>query len=318
MMVSIIVPVYKAEQYIDRCIKSILSQTFQDYELILVDDGSPDNCGKICDEYAKKDKRIKVVHKKNEGVSAARNIGIELSKGEYIVFCDSDDYVHPQWCELLVDAIEKNIDSFVVCSYRKVNNDTLEPEPCKKNENVSKAVSYYEIFKLGISGGVWNKVYKSSIIKDSNIRFDPDVPIGEDALFNSEYMKHCQNCILINKELYYYFENEKSAMGKYYINWLKYHLDVFYCRLPYIKDEFIPEYCDIWLCSFIRMLNNIHDKRNKMSWREQMRYNQKMLHSKEFTYCIEHATGKNESPKLMKILKTKNYYLYWLITRIKK
>ena len=94
--VSIIVPIYKVEQYLDRCISSIFAQTFQDYELILVDDGSPDNCGKMCDDYALKDKRVKVVHKENGGLADARNAGLDIATGEYILFCDSDDFV-PSW-----------------------------------------------------------------------------------------------------------------------------------------------------------------------------------------------------------------------------
>jgi len=95
---SIIVPVYKVEPYLRRCIDSILAQTFLDFELILVDDGSPDNCPGICDEYAEKDSRIKVIHQTNGGLSSARNRGIAAAEGEYLLFCDSDDYVSPHWC----------------------------------------------------------------------------------------------------------------------------------------------------------------------------------------------------------------------------
>ncbi len=101
--VSVIVPVYKVEPYLRRCVDSILAQTFTDFELILVDDGSPDNCGAICDEYAEKDSRVKVIHKKNGGVSSARNMGLDAARGEYIYFCDGDDYIEK---ELLADAVQ--------------------------------------------------------------------------------------------------------------------------------------------------------------------------------------------------------------------
>ena len=148
VLISIIVPIYNSSEYIQRCIDSILSQTLTNFELILINDGSTDNSIDVLKEYESKDSRIIVINKKNEGVSIARNTGIEMAKGEYIMFCDSDDYVHPQWCELLVDAIEKNIDSFVVCSYRKVNNDTLEPEPCKKMKMLVKLLAITKYLNL--------------------------------------------------------------------------------------------------------------------------------------------------------------------------
>ena len=113
--ISIIVPVYKVERYLENCIESIINQTFKDFELILVDDGSPDRCGLICDNYAKKDERIKVIHKKNEGLSAARNSGIQIAKGEYIAFVDSDDCINKNMYETLYDTAIENKSDIVVC-----------------------------------------------------------------------------------------------------------------------------------------------------------------------------------------------------------
>ena len=114
-LLSIIVPVYNVEKYIERCIKSILNQSFTNFELILVDDGSPDNCGKICDEYKKKDSRIKVIHKKNGGLSDARNAGLNIATGKYIGFVDSDDIIHPQMYEKLFNCINKYNSDIVQC-----------------------------------------------------------------------------------------------------------------------------------------------------------------------------------------------------------
>ena len=102
--ISIIVPVFKAETFINRCVDSILAQSFSNFELILIDDGSPDKCPEICDEYSKKDKRIRVIHKTNAGVSAARNTGIKVAKGKWLMFCDSDDYVSSNWCEKMYNS----------------------------------------------------------------------------------------------------------------------------------------------------------------------------------------------------------------------
>ena len=126
MLVSIIIPVYKVEKYLPNCIESILRQTFKDFELILVDDGSPDNCGEICEEYAQKDSRIKVVHQPNGGLSAARNSGIDIAKGDYLTFIDSDDFVFPHYLEILVKLCQENDADMSVCSsVRCSSNDSL-------------------------------------------------------------------------------------------------------------------------------------------------------------------------------------------------
>ena len=117
---SIIVPVYQVEPYLCRCIDSILAQTFTDFELILVDDGSPDRCPMICDEYAKNDERIRVIHKKNGGLSSARNAGMEAAQGKYFLFCDSDDYVSPYWCETLVKQIKTTPNAWIYCDLIRV------------------------------------------------------------------------------------------------------------------------------------------------------------------------------------------------------
>lgn len=120
MKLSIIVPVYNVEPYLRRCVDSILNQTFSDFELILVDDGSPDSCGAICDDYAARDRRIKVIHKANGGVSYARNEGLDIAQGEYIGFVDSDDYIHPKMYEILVGVIEREQVDLVQCGYQRV------------------------------------------------------------------------------------------------------------------------------------------------------------------------------------------------------
>lgn len=114
-LISVIVPVYKVEKYINKCVDSIINQTYTNLEIILVDDGSPDNCGNICDEYAKKDNRIKVVHKENAGVSSARNIGLEKSSGKYITFIDADDYVEKNYCEELLNILKIENADCVAC-----------------------------------------------------------------------------------------------------------------------------------------------------------------------------------------------------------
>ena len=177
---SIIVPVYKTEKYLDKCILSILKQSYKDFELILVDDGSPDNCPIICDEYKKKDKRIKVLHKENGGVSSARNAGLTVAEGEYIWFIDSDDYIETFSLQQLYEAQkEQKADLYVF------NNGSIhEMSIGNIDEFLEK---YYFTYILGF--GPWNKLYKRNVISSNNLKFDTQETIGEDLLFNVNYYK---------------------------------------------------------------------------------------------------------------------------------
>lgn len=206
---SIIVPVYKTEKFVEKCISSILKQTFEDFELILVDDGSPDKCPFICDEYRKKDSRIKVLHKKNGGVSSARNQGLRMATGEYIWFVDSDDYIEP-------DALQKlNESQDEIGADLCVFNSKLEE--IARFDNINKFFSqYYFTYKLGFEP--WNKIYRREIIQKYNLEFDVQESIGEDLLFNIQYYKALFNNvpvkISLKKEVYYQYVNrEDSAMN---------------------------------------------------------------------------------------------------------
>lgn len=317
--ISIIVPVYKVELYLRRCIDSILAQTFTDYELILVDDGSPDNCPAICDEYAQKDSRVVVIHMENGGVSAARNSGLDIASGKYVMFCDSDDVVLPQWCEVLYDAICQYPNAFIVADLIRTSctQDTVEltasPTPHGK---MLEECSYYQLYCRGISAYTYNKVYNRLLVMENNLRFDENRPVAEDVEFNVEYCKLCDRCIYIPEKLYVYCQNPQSAMRKYYNDWLGLNLNAFYCRVPLIPENDLPEYCDIWLYQFIHFFDNVFDERSTMTFLQKMRYNQRMIRCKEFRYCVTHASGSNESALVLKILKTHNYYLFWLFQEI--
>lgn len=204
--ISIIVPVYKTEKYLRRCIQSILSQTFNNFELILIDDGSPDNSGIICDEYAKKDKRVKVFHQKNGGVSNARNKGIEHAQGTWISFIDSDDYVEKSYYEHLIQFS---------------NNDWII-EGFKTDFYIEKLnkISYSEIdfcefwnshFHRLYSTVPWGKLYKKEIIRNNNIYFDSHIRLGEDLIFNLEYVKYCKTIQLIDLSQYIYTTNTSAS-----------------------------------------------------------------------------------------------------------
>lgn len=315
--ISIIVPVYKVEKYIHSCVESILKQTYTDFELILVDDGSPDNCGYICDEYAKNDCRIRVVHRENGGSSAARNSGMKIATGNYVMFCDSDDYVSPQWCQLMYDAIKSHPLSWCVSDVLRVRDHGEQKIQCKPycEKSGIKVTNYFDIYKLGLSAYVCNKIYRRDILLELQLEFDESVRFSEDVNFNVEYYKHCENAVLVNTPLYFYFDNSDGIMRAKYRNWMELHLWPFYCRIPVIQDNELGEYCDIWLYQFIQMLDVVFDKENPMSFMQKMKYNQKMLKSEEFSFCINNSAGEKESAAVLKILKKQNYYIYWLFQK---
>lgn len=209
---SIIVPVYKVEKYLPRCIDSILAQTFGDFELILIDDGSPDGCGRICDEYAQKDKRIVVIHQKNMGVSAARNAGLDIARGRYIGFVDSDDWIEPQMYEVMMDAIRENGADMAVCGVRYADEDGKFTRADRLSEGVyTRAGLLEDVFAMPnkLGGGCCNKVFDAS--KIASVRFKVGMTIAEDALYLFDCFMRIDGAVKIGDALYNVYERCGSA-----------------------------------------------------------------------------------------------------------
>ena len=209
-LISVIVPVYNVEKYLDRCVESIVNQTYTNLEIILVDDGSPDNCPQMCDAWAEKDSRIKVIHKENGGVSSARNAGIDSATGEYIGFVDSDDTIDENMYEVLKNSIVKEHVQLSVCGY-KYNNKEYIPDKVKIVDSESALLLMFDNNYKAFEGFSVNKLYINSIIKNSGIRFLDSYMVCEDTLFNFNYIKLCTNVVLIDYCGYNYFIREDSA-----------------------------------------------------------------------------------------------------------
>lgn len=202
---SIIVPVYNSSQYLNRCIDSILSQTCQNFELILVNDGSTDNSGNICDVYAQKDKRIRVFHQSNGGVSSARNKGIKEALGEYIIFVDSDDYILTDKLEKTLPYCQHNPD-FIVALYLVPKSELY------LLHNISKK-DFPLVNRIGV---VWTSTFKSSILKNHKIYFNENIWHGEDTLFILNYFYFCNNIIFIDEYGYIYEKGHTDGLnGKF-------------------------------------------------------------------------------------------------------
>lgn len=233
-LISVIVPVYNVEKYLRQCIDSILAQTYKNFELILVDDGSKDKSGEICDEYAKKDPRIRVYHKKNGGASSARNYGLDNAKGEYISFCDSDDYVEPSWLSIFIDGMS-NAD-MVISSMSFIREDIgIERSIYKYNIN-DPALGWTLLELQGESGFPVNKCYRSVIIEKYKIRFNESYVLYEDEEFVSNYLSHAAS-VSFSKEATYNYVIPANWLNKYR------QVDIYECSLDIYNHMamFVPK-----------------------------------------------------------------------------
>ena len=209
--ISVIVPVYNVENYISKCLDSILAQTHSDIEVICVNDGSTDNSGKILDEYAARDSRVKVFHKENGGVSSARNLALENVSGEYIGFVDSDDYIAPNMYSSLLSALEDQEADIAECSiaYAYENGDVRKRIFGSYSEIDTKVI-LNKFFLKEMAIVIWNKLFRSECLTD--LRFDENYKIGEDSLFLYQILKNVKKFVGIDTVGYYYLQRESSVM----------------------------------------------------------------------------------------------------------
>lgn len=209
-MISVVVPVYNVEKYLNKCVRSILKQTYSDLEIILVNDGSTDSSGRICDEFATEDRRVKVIHKKNGGQSSARNAALSLAKGDYIGFVDSDDTIHPSFFEHLYNMLSREDSDIVMCGCEivydgKQSISITASVPVVRNLDCSEL--WYEVF-VNLNNAVWNKLYKRTLLV--GMQFPEGMIHGEDLLFNLDYLKRCNRGKISNAKYYSYLKREGS------------------------------------------------------------------------------------------------------------
>lgn len=212
-LISVIVPVYKVEEYLRECVDSIISQTYRNLEIILVDDGSPDNCPAICDEYAGKDKRIIVVHQQNGGLSGARNAGLDIASGEFICFVDSDDVLHPQYCEILLNGILLKDTDFSACQVKRFcSSDEIIISEC--SDYLFRKISFHDfVYKQitrNMETGVWNRLFKKELFNE--LRFK-NGKLHEDIIFAGNLFEIDDlSTSLVDTELYFYRQRENSII----------------------------------------------------------------------------------------------------------
>ncbi len=238
-IISIIVPIYNAEKYLRRCIDSVITQTYQDWELLLIDDGSPDNSGVICEEYARTDSRIQVYHKKNGGVSSARNLGIEKVNGDWIAFVDPDDYVSDNWLSEVDNTIANSDADMIVFGNTKedINGNLLSTfVPEKFYENGG-----WVVLMQSYKQSMWNYLYKKSLIIKYRCLCPVGIRLSEDHAFILQYLSHNPSIAVLKTPLYHYIVNPKSLINSQ----LNFDVITDNLRVAIYMIEYIQEYIDI-------------------------------------------------------------------------
>ncbi len=268
---SIIVPIYKTPiPYLEQCIDSILNQTFSDFSLILVDDGSPDDCGVFCDKYASTDSRITVIHKTNEGVAAARNSGLDISNGEWIVFVDPDDWIEPIYLSSFAEYSSRTDAEIILCSTYVNYQYRQDAKPFFKDDYIYARGKDKDRFLLQFlcgniyrdnlctadSGSLWAKIYKKSLIDKYNLRFNPKLSRMEDNTFNLYAYERSHSICYVNNYLYHYRKSIHSGFSQFTDN-IEHSYELFFQELyRFITEENKPH---IFMDAFnIKVLNSIY------------------------------------------------------------
>lgn len=298
-MVSIIVPAYNCIESLECCVGSIRQQTYTNFELMLVDDGSTDGSGELCDKLAAEDTRIRVIHKPNGGVSSARNAGIDAATGGYITFCDSDDYLEPDYLEALIQAAESNPDcGHIWCCFQTVTG--YQKENAAPNYTSAKSLlcytlqDYMSLHEMWLDAEPWNKLYRTDIVQTAKVRFPEDLSLGEDWLFNLAYIDASANekIVVVTKPLYNYMRgNDESLDSKY----RKDLLDIYrrlndtclsYLRKWKLPTEQIEKFYNSRFYLYEKVLRNTMRAPDKTK-REKMKWNSTLMQSDEFKASLQ-------------------------------
>ena len=289
MKVSVIIPVYNSEQYLRRCLDSVL-----------------------------KSSKIKVIHKPNGGVSSACNLGIDNSRGKYLMFCDSDDYVEPEWIETLHQYAEKNPGVSVFSAFYKEDGKTKQEFRLKEaiTEKKISQSEYYYIYRNGFSAYCRNRIYLRDKVA-GKIRFDENISVGEDVIFNIEfeYQKTCDGFLYVDKPLYHWVDNGNDSLSRAYH--AKYYDDIkalYFPRVGAVAEKDLQEFCTGYLSRFYACIDVVNDERNTMTDKQKRTYIRYILHDEAF--C--HALKNSKNTRLKKLLVFKSYTLIRFYRKIHK
>lgn len=324
--ISVVVPVYNVEKYLNRCIDSVINQTYKDFELVLIDDGSVDNSGAICDQYSQKDNRIRVVHKENGGASLARNCGIDNAKGEFVMFVDSDDYIEPEMLETHIALMENDVD-LTVTSLDIISNQETR-KYCMPNK-IYTTIQYFEdmgkkSYPELCASSPCCKLFRKSILYKFGIVYKKDMSLGEDTFFNTEYLNHCKKVVASDRILYHYTkENDNSLFSRFQENTYKDVKEAFEYRIKTLKQVGVSEETvDNFTIIYIEyMLENAIKSVKRGTKSQAMEYMYR-VHRDEYLREGLHQISKPKLRLLGKMLQNKNfikivYYILRILVKAK-
>ena len=313
--ISIIVPVYKVEKYLRKCVDSLLNQTYTNLEIILVDDGSPDSCPQICDEYAKRDQRVKVVHKTNEGVSRARNAGLKIATGDFIGFVDSDDFVDATMYEKLLNSILENGSDIAMCGFVNIYEDGTKEKVVETNLNNVTSSNIFNFYVLnntykkedaicidGIMAFVCRVLYSKDIINEQY--FNENIKYCEDLLFNVKVINKETKISIVNEGLYYYYQRGDSAIHKINERNILAKLDYLDEITPILKQKLDSEFYSIFQFAIYKII-----------YLDLLRSGSKELYNKYIKKLNQKKLNSKQNYKIFKSQQTglKNKFLAFLI-----
>ena len=328
-VISIIIPVYNSERYIHRCIDSVLRQTYPDYELILVDDGSSDLSGEICDSFANKDNRIKVIHQKNSGVSSARNTGITIAKGKYITFCDSDDELWPDY--LAVMSNEPEDEEMVIAGWQYIDENgkkIFESHGYERDDQICvNRKSVEELIIDEKTDYVWAKRFLSNIIRENQIRFDETESFGEDTLFVYTYLCCCHSVSIRKSIIYSYRYHDDSRLTGF--SRLQYaRLKSSNGKIIQVIEKRFPDFHNcyawrrrFWSVGYYSILSILNTK--KVSLAEKKALIKEIFEDKDFSRLLPDMKSfySGNNTILFKFFRMKSSELliaYWEVSQLKK
>lgn len=328
-LISIIVPIYNVEKYLNKCIESIVKQTYENIEIILIDDGSNDNSGIICDEYAKKDNRIIVVHKENGGVSSARNKGLKIAKGEWISFVDADDWIEQIFCQTLLNKVTQEQADIALCGYNRITDNQIEKINAN-NQEVFLNSNEYLVKSLNPQTGFGfchMKLIKKEVLK--SISFNERIEVGEDALFNIQLSTYIKKAVFLKQPLYNYRINNQSVVKRYDENYANKYLKSMKIIEEYIWQEYNEEneenieikqnyYNFVAYHIMLIIVNYCYHPDNKMCNAQRKNMLKEVINNDLFIIGLKKSNYNNISLTRKITLYTLKHKLYWLTAIICK
>ncbi len=328
--VSIIMPVYNVERYLHSSVNDVLSQTYRNFELILVDDASPDNCGFLCDSFTKKDARVRVLHLPvNKGVWNARNEGLKVAKGKYILFLDSDDRISPNLISLCVKSMDENPCDVVVFGLIEEHFDksgqiyatktiSLKEKVLKSSKEVQNEVVLLE--KSGLYGYPWNKLFSAEILKKSGAKF-PEMKFNEDIIFNICVFNFTERCNILSATPYRYAKRSSSTTGKFistYYDDIMVKIDHLYEQFTTwrLGDNAFHLIADRYVRYFFSALERNFDRRSLFTKKSRKAFFKNELTHPRYKALSPYMKGSGISGIMAKFFKSKNLFFCMLIARI--